>query len=295
MNRQLSAYRFLLETLQPFRGLIIASLGLGSLSALLSGVGISLVVPVFVLLWQGESGAMATPAIVQRLVDFVEDILPGNAPVALVTAILGVFFLRSIIRLGHAGITHKITYRVARRLRKQVMERILHADLVFHSQQHAGDHFTRISPEVTRAAQAAGQGVLGLEKVLTAVVLAVLLFALSWKITLVAAVLFAFVAIINGLHKNRIRKYGIRFYDASITFSRGIFEAISGIRLIKSMQREAQEIEHLDQLSEARERTWYQYSLHHAALGPINDLLGMIGLLALAFIARAVLGSEVQA
>lgn len=295
MDQRLTAYRFLLRNLRPFRGLILLSLGVGSLSAVLSGVGISLVVPVFVVLWQGESSAMATPAIIQRLVDFVEGMLPGNAPVALVTAILGVFFLRSVIRLGHAGITHNITYRVARRLRKQVMERILHADLVFHSQQHASDHFTRISPEVTRAAQAAGQGVLGLEKALTAVVLAVLLFAFSWKITLVAAVLFAFVAIINGLHKKRIRKYGIRFYDASITFSRGIFEAISGIRLIKSMQRETQEIEHLDQLSEARERTWYQYSLHHAALGPINDLLGMIGLLALAFIARAVLGSEIQA
>ncbi|MDH3638157.1 MAG: ABC transporter ATP-binding protein/permease [Gammaproteobacteria bacterium] len=294
MNQRLAAYHFLLNHLRPFRGLIFLSLGLGSLSALLSGVGISLVVPVFVLLWQGESGAVATPAVVQRLVAFVEASLPGEAPVALVTAILAVFVLRSVIRLFHAGISHNITYRVAQRLRRQVMERILHADLIFHTQQHASDHFTRVSPEVTRAAQAAGQGVLGLEKALTAAVLAALLFAFSWKITIVAAVLFALVATVNGLHVARIRKYGIRFYDASIVFSRGIFEAIAGIRLIKSMQREAVEVERLDQLSDSRERSLYEYNVHHAALGPINDVLGMIGLLALAFIARALLGSEVQ-
>lgn len=295
MSQPIGAYHFLLQALRPFQGLILASLGLGAVSALLSGVGISLVVPVFVLLWQGEHSAMQTPAVVQRLVDLAQGILPGSALAALVTAILGVFVLRSMVRLAHVGISHTITYRVGRRLRRQVMERILHADLIFHSQQHAGDHFTRINPEVTRAAQAAGQGVLALEKALTAIVLTVLLFVLSWKITLIAVALFGLIALINGLHKKHIHKYGISYYDASIEFSRGIFEVLSGMRLIKSMQREGEEIENLDQLSDSRERTWYQYSFHHNALGPINDLMGIIGLLALAFIAKAVLGSEVQA
>lgn len=294
MNQRLAAYRFLVKNLEPYRGMIFLSFAVGLLSALLSGVGVSLVLPVFVVLWRDNSDAMIMPGVVQRLVTLLEGLLPGESLAALVTAIVAVFVLRSAAGLLHAGISHNITYRLGQQLRKQVMERILHADLAFHTQEHAGDHFTRISPEVTRVAQAAGQGVLGFEKALTAVVLSGLLFVISWRITLIAAALFALVALINGAHVKRIRNHGARFYDASIHFSRAIFEAISGIRLIKSMESEAEEVERLDKLSNARERTLYEYNLHHAALGPVNDVLGMIGLIALAIIARALLGSEVQ-
>ena len=284
--------RFLGNLLIPQRATIFLACLIGALSALLNGIGVSLIVPVVLMLWGQGDGSIALPGLLAHIVRRFSGLIPEHSAAGLVVVVLMAIFLRNIAKFAHAVLSQRVNFHVACELRRKVIDALLTAEMAYHDSQHAGDQFNRISPEVTHTSQAAGNAVLGLEKAMTAAVMLALLFYISWQLTLFSLLTFCLIAGVNLIVSPSVKTLGMRFYQTSRDSYRSLVEALNGIRLIKSFNCEKRELARLTQAFDERERALLHYRLYHDAVGPLNDLLAVFSLIAIAYFGGVFVTSE---
>ena len=278
--------RFLVDLLIPQRALVFLACVIGALSAFFNGIGVSLIVPVILILWGQGDGSLALPGFLANLVRFFSELTPGHGAAGLVVVVLVAILLCNLARFAHAALSLRVNFLVACELRHKVIDALLSAEMAYHDSQHAGDQFNRISPEVTNTSQAAGSAVLGLEKAMTALVMLVLLFYISWELTLLSLLALAVIAGIHLILNSNVQGMGKRFYETSRDSYRSLVEALNGIRLIKSFNYEQQELARLTHAFNKSERALFQYRLYLDAAAPLNDLLTVFALIAMAYFGR---------
>ena len=278
--------RFLGNLLIPQRATVFLACLIGALSALLNGIGISLIVPVILMLWGQGDGSIALPGLLAHIVRRFSGLVPEHSAAGLVVVVLMAILLCNIARFAHAALSQMVNFRVACELRYKVIDALLTAEIAYHDSQHAGDQFNRIIPEVTHMSQAARNAVLGLEKAMTAAVMLALLFYISWELTLLSLLAFALIASVNLILNSNVQGMGKRFYQTSRDSYRALVEALHGIRLIKSFNYEKKELAGLTQVFDESERTLFHYRLYLDAAGPLNDLLAVFALIAMAYFGR---------
>lgn len=284
--------RFLVNLLIPQRTLVFLACLIGALSAFLNGIGISLIVPVILMLWEQGDGSIALPGFLARLVRLAPRIFQEGSATGLVVVVLTAILLCNLARFAHAALSQAVNFRVACELRQKVIDALLTAEMAYHDCQHAGEQFNRISPEVTHASQAAGSAVLGLEKAMTAVVMLGLLFYISWELTLLSLLALALIAGVHLILNSHVQGMGKRFYETSRESYRSVVEALNGIRLIKSFNNEKKELAKVVHAFEEREKTLFHYRLYLDATGPLNDLLAVFALIAMAYFGRILVTRE---
>jgi ATP-binding cassette, subfamily B, bacterial MsbA len=284
--------RFLGNLLIPQRAVIFLACLIGAWSALLNGIGVSLIVPVVLMLWGQGDGSIALPGLMAHIVRRFSELIPEHGTAGLVVVVLMAIFLRNIAKFAHAVLSQRMNFHVACELRLKVIEALLSADLAYHDSQHAGDQFNRISPEVTHTSQATGNAVLGLEKVMTAAVMVALLFYISWQLTLLSVLIFCLIAGVNLIVSPSVKTLGMRFYESSRDSYRSLSEVLNGIRLIKSFNCEQRELARLARAFDERERALLHYRLYFDAVGPLNDLLAVFSLIAIAYLGGVFVTSE---
>jgi ATP-binding cassette, subfamily B, bacterial MsbA len=278
--------RFLVNLLIPQRAVIFLACLIGAFSAFLNGIGVSLIVPVILMLWGQGDGSLALPGFLAHIVQLISGLIPEHGAAGLVVVVLTAILLCNIARFAHAALSQRVNFRVACELRHKVIDALLTAEMAYHDCQHAGEQFNRISPEVSYTAHAAGSAVLGLEKAMTAAVMLALLFYISWELTLLSLLALALIAGAHLILNSNIQEMGKRFYETSRGSYRLLVEALSGIRLIKSFNYEKKELAKLTQAFEENERTIFHYRLYLDAAGPLNDLLAVFALIAMAYFGR---------
>ena len=226
---------------------------------------------------------MALPGLLAQIMGRFSSLLPEHKAAGPTIVVFMAILLRNIARFAHAALSQRVNFRIACELRKKVIDALLSADMSYHDCQHAGDQFNRISPEVTHTSQAAGSAVLGIEKAMTACVMLSVLFYISWQLTLISSLAFALIAGVNLVVNSSVHNLGTQFYRTSRDSYRLLVEALNGIRLIKSCSSEKRELGRLTQIFEEREKALFHYRLYLDAAGPINDLLAVVSLLAIAY------------
>jgi len=211
MAKEIKVLKLLLPLLMWYRWAIPSIVGLGVLSSLAEGVGISLFVP---LLQALNSGATTVPfqSTGNRLVDTLgrfTDSIPSDARLWVVAAcIFGSIFLKAALAYAYITLYGWLDARISHRLRASIFDRLLHVDYRFLENDQSGKLFNTLATETWRTSQGLSIVVDSIIALCTLCVYSALLMLVSWQLTLVVVVVMLAISLVIKLLRRRVDSLG---------------------------------------------------------------------------------------
>jgi len=202
--------------------------------------------------------------------------------------------LKNLATYGSSLVSSSLSRALTSDLREAGVQMLLEVDLDFYSQAKVGDLINRLGGEVSRAATAISTALKMVITVITVLVFVALLLAISWQLTLASTVLLAVVAVVNQYSISRAKYFGKQLSEMSKSYSISVLEALSGIRLVKATGNEAREYQRIHELIRAREKADFQSQANSAAIGPVSEVTGIVGLIAIVFLGRTFFADEIE-
>ena len=159
----------------------------------------------------------------------------------IVMVAIAIYFLRFLWRISLYG----ASYRLASYLRSRIYQHLTLMAPSFFRQYPAGDLMSRVTSDVSAIEMTAGEGVLSLvDGAMTGiVVLSMLLFFVSWKLTLVALLPWPFMAYAMWQFGRSLHSRFAVSQAALGSLTRFVEETLSGIRMVKAFGLEVQKTE----------------------------------------------------
>jgi subfamily B ATP-binding cassette protein MsbA len=179
-------------------------------------------------------------------------------------------------------------------VRKEGIKLLLEVDLDYYTKVKIGDIINRIGGEVNRAAGAIKIAIQLFTTSITILTFIAILLSISWQLTLASTALLLLVTGVNQYFVKRAKDFGQVLSEKSRDYSTALLEILTGIRLIKAVSNEETEYQRLAQLIDERERSDYQSQANFAAIGPINEVAGILAILAIVFLGRAFFSEQIQ-
>lgn len=214
----------------------------------------------------------ALPYLIGQTIDLLLAEGELNRPVEqYLLVLLGMGLLIYLLRVGWRLILFGTSYRLGGILRQRFYQRLTRLGPAFYSQQSTGDLMAKATNDIDAIELAAGEGVLsGFDGALTFVlVIAMMLFAIDWRLTLIALLPFplmgyGFYKISRAVHKH-FQESLERFSDLNNQTQ----QALAGIRLVKAMGREQAESDTFNGIAEKAARCNYQVARYEALYEPV--------------------------
>jgi len=157
------------------------------------------------------------------------------------------------------------------KLRKRIFEQLQALSLSYFSKTHSGELINTITGEIGRLQQAFGIFTFIITKSLTLAVYAILLFRLSWQLTIISVLLFSLLAV--GLSKlnARVREASFPVSHAYGRFAATVIEFINGIRTVQTSTTQDFERRRYYQASSDIVSTSFKAVLSLAMVRPIAE------------------------
>nr|WP_290222181.1 ABC transporter ATP-binding protein [Trichocoleus desertorum] len=277
----------------PFWNFITIILGFSG--ALFNGVSTTLIVPV-VLSFLGQDVVLNSgPPIIRRILG-----LFGGAPeqyrlLLMLGAILLAIALKNVTGYINSLSAGHLARLLVNDLRKEGLRILLEVDLDFYSQIKIGDITNRIGNEVGRTAKSVQIIFQLVSTVATILVFVGILLSISWQLTLVSTGLLLLVNLTNQYWIQRSKEFGRTLTEVSRMYSNRLLDLLIGIRLIKSAGNEKKEYGQIEELIQAREKAEFRSQANSAAIGPVNEMSGLLAVLSILFVGRTFFFQQLEA
>jgi subfamily B ATP-binding cassette protein MsbA len=244
----------------------------GFLGALFNGVGITLVVPLF-MGFLGETVRLdGAPMFLQSMLGAFDAYPPQQRQAFLFAVVLSSFAIKNVTAFVSAYAAGRLRREITCDMRDEAVRIAVEVDVDFYSRIKLGDYIQRISWETLKGASAV---LVVLHMVVSAVgilVLVGLMLALSWQLTLAALLLLGVAAAANQALISRARRLGTLLSERSSEYSHALLETLTGIRLVKSAGAEEAEARRVSGYGRAREEIELRGFLTSVGIGPVSEL-----------------------
>jgi subfamily B ATP-binding cassette protein MsbA len=203
------------------------------------------------------------------------------------------------IRAGFNYLTQFYTelsqQKLVDRLRKRIFEQLQAVNLSYFGKTNSGELINSITGEIGRLQIAFGLLAYVITKALTLLVYVVLMFSISWQLTLVSIVLFSLL--IAGLTKlnTRVRESSFAVSTANGKFTTIALEFINGIRTVQAFATQDYERKRFYQASSVLQKASMKAASRWALVRPMAEglattvLISMIILAITVFVANGTL------
>lgn len=287
--------KFLLKFAGRYPGWIVLTIILGFSGGLFNGVSTALIVPI-VLNFLGQNVNLKSgPPILQTIMSPFDAIPEDYRLGVMAGAIVLIIVLKNLASYASGLVSSSLMRTLTCDLREAGLRLLLEVDLDFYSQTRVGDLINRLGGEVGRATGAISTLIRIVITVITVLVFVGLLLAISWQLTLASTVLLALVAGVNQYSINRAKAFGKDLSEMSKAYSIGVLEALQGIRLVKATGNEEREYQRLHKLIRDRELADFKSNANYAAIAPVSEVTGIVGLLAIVFLGRTFFAQQLEA
>lgn len=292
-----SSYRRLLRFLRPYRWTFLASLALGVLAAGLEAFSLLLLIPFLRSLFgMGPPLPGGGRNAAERFIDGIaggwlgpEAGLEGLRAVCVL--VLAALLLKNVCIVGGRALSIRTQEFLVRDVRNAVHGHLQHLPLAFFERGKVGQLIARVitdageaKPVVTDAlAQAVRQ-------VATLAAYAAALFALSWRLALIAVILVPLVWL--GLRPllGRLRERFRRTWDDHGELVAALQESLGAVRLVKSGVAEDFEKERFRRRSDAFSRKRIAAATTRHLASPLSEVLASVVALGLVWIGASFVG-----
>jgi subfamily B ATP-binding cassette protein MsbA len=283
----MSPSQLLLNYALRYPAWIILTMILGFSSAIFNGVSVTLIVPLVLGLIGKENLSLKSgPAFIQQIFFLFHrgDGEPNFTVMVLVVILLIV--LKNITNYFNSIVSGYLSRKLIKDIIKEGIKLILEVDLTFFTKTKIGDVLNKLGHESSRAAIAVRIAISILTTSAMILTFVGILISISWKLTLASTALLVLVAIINQYLIRQAKSFGEILSEKSSRYSTALLEILTGIRLIKSVNSEDYEYQHIEQFIEERERADEQSQAYYDAIGPINEVVGTLAILAIVFLGK---------
>ncbi|WP_286236298.1 ABC transporter ATP-binding protein [Vibrio fluvialis] len=227
---------------------------------------------------------MAVPWFIGHAIDKLLETRDFSQAEFYLFALLGVSILVYLLRYGWRRVLFGTSYQLGNILREQFYHRLLRQGQAFYNQHSTGDLMARATNDIDAVEMAAGEGILsGFDGLMTFILVLVMMFVfIDWQLAVLAILPFPFMG--YGFYKlsNRIHHQFKDTLDSFSTLNEQAQQSVAGIRMIKSMGREAIEADKFERIAEQSAQSTYKVQHSEALFDPIIQLsLGAALLIAL--------------
>lgn len=227
---------------------------------------------------------MAVPWFIGHAIDKLLETRDFSQAEFYLFALLGVSILVYLLRYGWRRVLFGTSYQLGNILREQFYHRLLRQGQAFYNQHSTGDLMARATNDIDAVEMAAGEGILsGFDGLMTFILVLVMMFVfIDWQLAVLAILPFPFMG--YGFYKlsNRIHHQFKDTLDSFSTLNEQAQQSVAGIRMIKSMGREAIEAGKFERIAEQSAQSTYKVQRSEALFDPIIQLsLGAALLIAL--------------
>jgi subfamily B ATP-binding cassette protein MsbA len=255
-----------------------AIVGLGLLSALLEGIGLSLFIPLVELLGAQEGGT----SILTRAFDTLLAPVPIEWRVAVVIGGLCLsILLKNVVAQLNQYVTQYVNGQVAHNLRVKVLQQTIDSCVDYGIENRRSDIVTTLANNTWTI----GSTLMLVHRMavcsITVLVFATLMFAVSAPLSAVALAGFAMIAVAIGFATRRAHDVGQQVVAENRAFGMRVWENITSLRLIRAFSREQDELRRFADASDAVRRRLLQMTMLWSLPTPISEVLGIGAIAAL--------------
>lgn len=279
---------------RPFPKLLVVMAAFTVAASLLEGITLSLAIPLLQQLVGSDTGTSLGEegSVIQLLLGFFDRFPAERRLAAIVVVLLVLVVVKGVLRFLADFSLRTLMIKVGLHLRTVCINRFLGLGMSYYSKAKGGDLLSYVNEQAQRCEQLTLHvGSLFSESLIVFSFL-ILLFTISWKLTLIATVLLSVIAASLKTIVANVKSEGKTVSNTIEEFSSSVFELISGIRVIKAYTAEKFEAEKIDDILQRRYAAERRGYAGHAAVHPISDTCGMIVLIALVFLGTQVLAGD---
>jgi subfamily B ATP-binding cassette protein MsbA len=243
------------------------------LMAVFEGIGLSVFFPLF---QSGAGGAGADmPAFLQQYVNFFLN-FPLPERMRLIAGILiGSVVLKLLLARRNAFLTLQFKNEVTRHYRLECIRKVLSSGVALFNSKRPSDLNLMIDI-YTEIHIGALVDLIGssFPYLFTLIVLLAALLSLSWKMTLVAAVVVGGSAWALSCMSAVIRRRSLAMFEAKLAFNKTLFDVLNGFKTIRLFGGEAKASELFDERSLEYNRKYLSSSLLTVMVAPVFEVVG---------------------
>ncbi|WP_427162646.1 heterocyst formation ABC transporter subunit HepA [Aliinostoc sp. HNIBRCY26] len=162
----------------------------------------------------------------------VSDIVPISPIYRISILILLSTWMRAAFNYFAGIYTESAQLNLADRLHKQIFEQLQAMRLSYFTQTRSGELINTITTEIERIKQAFSGAAFVFTRFLTVCVYFIVMFLISWQLSLVSVLIFALLAVGLSTLNKRVRETSFGISQANSQFTATAVELINGIRTI---------------------------------------------------------------
>ena len=252
----MSTYARILRFIRPYRFVLAMSMLCSVLFSLFSGVSIYLIIPLLQTLFSPKSAAAAPPpaaasplipgwalaakeAVAREFQHLVFRENPADSLLNICIVIVGAFFLKNLFAYLQSNLMIYVEQGLTRDLRNALYRHIHELPLAYFTNERTGNLISRIINDVAviNTGVSATFQTLIREPLLVVVYLTITLI-LSWKLTLMALVVFPLVLLVIASVGRRVHAESGLVQERIADLTSVLHETISGVKVVKAFGME---------------------------------------------------------
>lgn len=192
--------------------------------------------------------------------------------------LLGLYLLSMLFNYVQSWITSGISQKVAYSLRKDIAEKIDRLPLSFFDKHASGDILSRITNDVDTIAQSLNQSMAQIiTSTVTVVGVVIMMFTISWQLTLIALAILPVTFGILGLVMSRSQKYYIGQQKALGDADGHIEEMYGAHQIVQAFNGEAASVATFKKYNDELYTSGWKSQFFGSLMMPISNLVGNIG------------------
>ena len=166
---------------------------------------------------------------------------------------------------------------VLRDLRKQLYEKVLRLPIGFFSEERKGDIMARMTGDVNEVEVSIMSSLdMIFKNPIMIIIYLIVLFAISWQLTLFVAVFLPLGAIIIGRIGRSLKKRSTLGQEQTGEMLSQIEETLGGLRIVKAFNAEEKIGSRFAAINEKLRRTFNRINRRYALAHPISEFLGTV-------------------
>jgi len=192
--------------------------------------------------------------------------------------LLGLYLLSMLLNYVQSWITSGISQKVAYSLRKDISEKIDRLPLSFFDKHASGDILSRITNDVDTIAQSLNQSMAQIiTSTVTVVGVVIMMFTISWQLTLIALAILPVTFGILGMVMSRSQKYYIGQQKALGDADGHIEEMYGAHQIVQAFNGEAASVATFKKYNDELYTSGWKSQFFGSLMMPISNLVGNIG------------------
>lgn len=283
--------KFVFSLFKPYRGLIGLLVVLFIIASVFDGLSIGMLVPLLGSIQQVQNYG-ELPGVLQTFADLVSSFpIEKQILYSLLLVVIALVVKNILLAISHY-FSYWLAVRITVDIRSKIINTLMTVSIGYYGDTKTGDLVEKVTHNTFLTEELIQNATRLVDYIASFLILLILLFIFSLKLTFITIVLAALIAFALSFNIKKLSRIGRNYVTSSRDLTSSLHESISGIQVIKSFTKEDAQSEKLKQKVEktAKYRLNFMYSEYMVNI--ITEGLGVIAIGLLALVALRSAGED---